>query len=263
MTQISRYIICFAIYSIIGWAYETIVCSIEARKLVKRGFLHGPYCPIYGTGAMACVLLFSGISNIPALFAAGMVVTSAIEYFTSWAMEKLFYARWWDYSDRRFNLNGRICLLGAVVFGAMTVLLIRFIHPAVYALTGRISGVPCITVACVFLALFTADTVFTVMHINALNGKLRELQARTESALEEYKTRAKENVGELKSNLQADIKTRTEKIKLSKDNLRISIRDRRLLRSFPKFKSTRYSAALNEMKNEWMTRISQRRGGKK
>ena len=108
----------FFMYSFCGWLMETALCSFQEKRFVNRGFLNGPFCPIYGCG-IVLILIFllpvrDGIDKlwvaVPVIFAAGAFLASVVEYFTSWLMEKLFHARWWDYSHFRFNLNGRICL---------------------------------------------------------------------------------------------------------------------------------------------------------
>ena len=124
MKTIETWFLWLMIYSIIGWVYESTICSIGHRKLINRGFLNGPYCPIYGTGAVLVLLVLGRIQNPVLLFFAGAVVTCSLEYLTSWLMEKLFHARWWDYSKRKFNIDGRVCLIGAVVFGAFSVVLV-------------------------------------------------------------------------------------------------------------------------------------------
>ena len=98
-----RVIFYFMIYSVVGWIYETTLCSITDRHFVNRGFLNGPYCPIYGSGALLDVLILGRIENPFLLFILGVLVTCSLEYLTSYVMEKLFKARWWDYSDKKFN----------------------------------------------------------------------------------------------------------------------------------------------------------------
>ena len=108
----------FVLYSFIGWMYESILCSVAGKKLVNRGFLNGPVCPVYGTGAVAVVFVLSPLKDKPlALFLTSALLTTSLEYLTSWAMEKLFHARWWDYSKRFLNIHGRVCLRGFVAFG--------------------------------------------------------------------------------------------------------------------------------------------------
>ena len=106
------YILCFFAYSFLGWVCECIYCSIPAKKFINRGFLEGPYCPIYGCGAMLVIYLLTPFAAKPLLlFVAGILVTSALEYITSWLMEMFFHTKWWDYSTYPFNINGRICLI--------------------------------------------------------------------------------------------------------------------------------------------------------
>ena len=125
----------FMIYSVVGWIYESILCSVAQKKFINRGFLNGPYCPIYGSGAVLVILVLGKLTNPFLLFFAGALLTCSLEYLTSFVMEKLFHARWWDYSKRKFNINGRVCLIGAVVFGAFSTVLVLWIHPLVTKLT--------------------------------------------------------------------------------------------------------------------------------
>ena len=120
-------------YSFAGWCGEMVYCSIGQRKLCeKRGFLNGPICPIYGHGALVVLIVLRGGCESPvATFFLGALLTSAVEYITSYAMEKLFHMRWWDYSRYRFQLNGRICLLNSSLFGLASVVLCHGIGPAV------------------------------------------------------------------------------------------------------------------------------------
>ena len=107
--EIEKYILLFMIYSFLGWLMEVITVSVEAKKVVNRGFLIGPYCPIYGIGAVLITLVLSRYKYDPlVLFVMTMVSCGVLEYLTSWAMEVIFKARWWDYSHEKFNLDGRI-----------------------------------------------------------------------------------------------------------------------------------------------------------
>ena len=97
------YILYFFIYSMLGWVCECLYCGIGAKRFVNRGFLEGPYCPIYGWGALFVLYALRPFrDHIVLLFLAGMVGTSVLEYVTSYVMEKLFHSKWWDYSQRRF-----------------------------------------------------------------------------------------------------------------------------------------------------------------
>ena len=136
--MIASYFLWFFLYSLFGWTYETTLCSITERKFVNRGFLNGPYCPIYGAGALLVIVLFGKMTNPFQLFLCSAVVTCVLEYLTSYCMEKLFHAKWWDYSSHRFNLHGRICLEGGLIFGLLSVLIVLFVHPFVGKMTSLI-----------------------------------------------------------------------------------------------------------------------------
>lgn len=136
---ICRYFFWFVLYSFFGWLTETLLYMLRDRKVVKRGFLFGPLCPIYGFACCLCVLaLYGRIRNLFLLFLAGMAITSALEYATHFVMEKVFHAMWWDYSNRRFNLKGRIYLKGCLLFGALILLVIHVIQPLFVLLTDLI-----------------------------------------------------------------------------------------------------------------------------
>ena len=118
ITQIENYIALFFIYSFLGWLMESIKLSIPSKKFINRGFLIGPYCPIYGCGVVLITILLQKYhDDIPATFFLSMMICGTLEYATSYIMEKIFKARWWDYSARRFNINGRICLETLIPFG--------------------------------------------------------------------------------------------------------------------------------------------------
>lgn len=128
--NIEIYFMLFMIYSVEGWIMECTLGLIEKHKFVNRGFLIGPYCPIYGFGVLSVSLLLSKISNnIILLFLLSTLICGTLEYLTSYFMEKIFKARWWDYTRRKFNINGRVCLETLIPFGIISVLIICFANP--------------------------------------------------------------------------------------------------------------------------------------
>ena len=111
-------VVSFFIYSFCGWIWESLICPIATgHKIHNSGFLAGPCIPIYGSGAIVVCALFPVSKDWSLIFIEGAIVACTIEYLTSYFMEKMFHARWWDYSQMRFNLNGRICLEGFFIFG--------------------------------------------------------------------------------------------------------------------------------------------------
>ena len=124
------YFLLFIIYSFMGWIMEIIDNIIVKHKIVNRGFLLGPYCPIYGFGCLSLIFFLSNYKSDPIiLFFMAIVICSILEYSTSYIMEKLFKLRWWDYTDKKFNINGRICAETMIPFGLLGTLVICIINP--------------------------------------------------------------------------------------------------------------------------------------
>ena len=120
----------FIMYSFLGWLLEVICKLVEKKKFINRGFLIGPICPIYGCGSILIILLLERYkSNLFILFGMAIIICSILEYMTSYIMEKLFNLRWWDYSSKKYNLNGRICLNTMIPFGILGCVVIYIINP--------------------------------------------------------------------------------------------------------------------------------------
>ncbi|MEG2144678.1 MAG: putative ABC transporter permease [Oscillospiraceae bacterium] len=259
------------IYSFVGWVYESTLCSITGRKLVNRGFLNGPICPIYGFGAVATVFFLqsSAEGNVAVLFVAGAVLTCTLEYITSWAMEKLFQTRWWDYSHFKFNINGRVCLEGALAFGFMAVLLLKLFHPIV---AGLVEKIPRLWQNILFVLLLTAvsaDTFVTIRSILSLNDKLGEIQAainlekkKNEQRLERLRISIAERNAELKELLEEHSLVINQPLinkfessefyseRISRLLQQRKYNERRLLKAFPRMQSIKNGDALLSLKNK-------------
>lgn len=197
----------FVFYSFAGWVYESILVSCQERRWVNRGFLNGPLCPIYGTGAVAGVVVLGGVRNPVVLFVLSMVGASILEYFTSWAMEQLFHARWWDYSHFRFNLNGRMCLLGAVVFGIAGVIIVDVIQPVVEQMTMMVPLRIIHMVCAVLSVLIIIDTIVTVCGIVDFEQSLERFKvvaSRYGDAMREKVTDAVSGAAEMANGVVGD-----------------------------------------------------------
>ena len=143
--------ILFWLYSFLGWLMETTLVSLQSKKIINRGFFMGPYCPIYGTGGVL-LLVLSPYKDSPFLvFILSIVICSIIEYLTSYILEMIYKVRWWDYSNRMFNLNGRVCLFNSICFGLLGMLMVSYLNP-------------------VFLNLITSlsDTILTIIALTIL-----------------------------------------------------------------------------------------------
>lgn len=162
----------FFLYSILGWIYETIFRSVRTLKWDNRGMLIGPYCPIYGVGAVLDVLLCGRMPNAGAVFFTCMIGSAVLEYTTSYATERLFHAVWWDYSDVPLNIKGRICLPCSLGFGAAGLLVLYGIHPYMVRITNPIPLYWQELAALLIMAVFAADCALTADSLAALNVKL-------------------------------------------------------------------------------------------
>lgn len=157
------YFLLFISYSILGWIMEVILTCIKSKKFVNRGFLIGPYCPIYGWGALLItILLRKYTSDIVALFALGMILCAILEYFTSYLLEKIFKARWWDYSTKKFNINGRICLNTMIPFGLLGVIMMRIINPTFLSIYNSISPKNLSIIVIIILVIYLIDNIISI-----------------------------------------------------------------------------------------------------
>ena len=282
MKTIETWFLWLMIYSIIGWIYESTICSIGQRKLINRGFLNGPYCPIYGTGAVLVLLVLGRLKNPVVLFFAGAVLTCSLEYLTSWLMEKLFHARWWDYSKRKFNIGGRVCLIGAVVFGAFSVVLILVLHPAIKSLTDRLTDTALNVICAILFVGIVSDLIVTVKGLLGthavfaeyavlLQQKRRELSEKLRLGAEEGRERIRERgseeltklreAAELGAEEREKIRRTTEEERdrfYAKLQMRLNAQQRRTINSFPQWKLTRNNEVLDGLR-EAMEKAKQRR----
>ena len=225
MNLVENWFLWFLFYSIVGWVWEVIICSIPQKKFINRGFLNGPYCPIYGWGACLDVAILGGIQQWWLIFILSVVLTGVLEYATSYIMEKLFHARWWDYSNRKFNINGRVCLLGMVIFGVFSVLLLKFLHPAVAHVTSLIPPVAKHIIFAVTAAGFLADNIITFVGIGGLAKKAKAL---AESIKTRYAQFAEES--QQKAASAAALRDFARR--------GLNAQERRVLHAFPKLRST-------------------------
>ncbi|HOZ53752.1 MAG TPA: putative ABC transporter permease [Bacilli bacterium] len=176
MQDIYTYFMLFTIYSILGWIIELVDLSILEKKLIKnRGFFIGPYCPIYGFGALIMTLFLTKYENDPVvLFFMAIIVTSILEYFTSVILEKVFNARWWDYSNMPFNINGRVLLINSLGFGFFGLILIYYFNPFLLNIFSKINYNIFQIISIILFIMFLLDAILsiTIMFKIKANTKL-------------------------------------------------------------------------------------------
>ena len=227
-SQISLLFIYWIIYSFIGWILETVYCSILSGKFEERGFLNGPLVPIYGFGAMIILATLLPYAFNPVLvFILGLILTSSLEYLTSYIMEKAFKMRWWDYSEMFMNINGRVCLLNSTMFGALSLILVEYIHPVIVALIANISMEYLNYIAIALFALVIIDFIASLRATLNLQSRLFELN------------NIKYEIEKLKSKLEGSYEIRLKELNDSYDTLKATLKTRevRLLKAFPRLKS--------------------------
>ena len=166
--MLSRYIILFMLYSCMGWIYETVFCTIKGKKWENRGFLFGPVCPIYGTGALILTILLETAEKNAfepkpwIVFLVSLLGSAILEFVTSWVLEKLFHAVWWDYSRLPLNLQGRISLFTSLGFGLAGLLILYVIAPFSLKITGCLTPLLTEILALILVFLFAGDLTLTV-----------------------------------------------------------------------------------------------------
>ena len=203
----------FTIYSFLGWVCESTYCSIGQKKLVNRGFLNGPFCPIYGFGALLVISILSPfVNNIPVLFIASIIVTSTLEYITSYVLEKIFHMSWWDYSTYKYNINGRVCLQNSLMFGLLSLFVMLVIHPAINDFVASINTKVAFALSVLFATYFIVDTIITAGTILHLNERLEKLHELHEDLFE----KRKKHLEVVKGHLQASLANQIEELGLSK-----------------------------------------------
>lgn len=260
-------ILYLGIYSFLGWVCECSYCSIGQNKIVNRGFMTGPFCPIYGFGAVLILTFLQFFpTSVLAIFIGGMILTSALEYFTSFAMEKIFNAKWWDYSGKRFNINGRVCLLNSTLFGFLCVILYFDIHPTVAKIIGSYENEFKMGFVTAFLIYFIVDFSVSMHTALGINAKFKRLDA-----IRQELERRHERLG-VKLDLQ-EFKERL--LSLGKDDVLVEefiaklknngFFERRLLSAFPQMENRKHPEYLKEIKNNMEKRVQklkEKRNGK-
>ena len=266
----------FFLYGCIGWCVEVVYAAVKEHKLVNRGFLCGPICPIYGFGMVGLVysvqlipLPDSGSMSAVSIFFIGMVLTTAIELVGGWVLYKLYHIRWWDYSKMKYNLGGYICPQFSLLWGLGSVLMIKVVHPLLARGSNPMPFRVMLILDIVLLIIFVVDVIVSTAAAIGLNkylSEIDELRARlrvtsdklttvlgtgamtADTILDEQKLQlalakleGRENAAELRAEATARVAELREKLAAVD---RHPLSTRRLLRAFPNMKSLNYAETL-------------------
>ena len=182
MYEFSLLALFLACYSFLGWIAEVLFVFVTTQKLQNRGFLTGPFLPIYGVGAvLLVVLVIPYVANPFLVFLATVVITSALEFFTHLALDKIFHIKLWDYSGKRFNLQGRICLENSLLFGVLGLALIYVIHPLLNDLLRALPHDAAIAIAWTLIGILIIDAANSFRSL----GKVRPVLDHVAGTLEQ------------------------------------------------------------------------------
>lgn len=284
LVEVLRLFIYFFIYSIFGWVLESVYKTIYEKKWVNSGFLHGPLCPIYGTGAIMMILFLSSFkNNIFLLFLVGFVVLSIWEYFVGWLLEKLFNTKYWDYTKNKFNIKGRVCLYNSIIWGLLGTIFVRLIHPIIENKIVLLDNDILFYIDLILIILMIIDTVISIIKVTSINkaiDKFKDIGENLKERLEELKDlnikqelnaqklkqatlekieNVKDEIGEkledVKEGLEEKIKgieKSIDELKLKQDaiNMDFYSKAKRLKKAFPTMKSEKMSIFVNQKVDE-------------
>lgn len=171
--MLSTYCLLFIIYAFLGWCGELLLSLIILKRCVNRGFLTGPWCPIYGVVSVALTLLLSNVKSWILVFLLSMIICSFIEYLSSLILEKIFKMRWWDYSKEFLNINGRICLSYALLFGVAGILVIKIGNPIILKIFEIVPNFLESILAFILITIFVINVIFDGFRIFKLKNEAK------------------------------------------------------------------------------------------
>ncbi|WP_236785978.1 putative ABC transporter permease [Anaerococcus ihuae] len=180
---INRYIIFYFLFALLGWVWESIYCTAQNQKWQNRGFLYGPLCPIYGFGSIFALFAYDLINegileklSLLQIFIVGFFVSMVLEYPTSYILEKLFHARWWDYTDVPLNLNGRTSVPTSVGFGLAAILVMDYLIPKAEDFYYILPEILAIILPFILIAIHSSDITLTVVNLTNFQKELDEIE---------------------------------------------------------------------------------------
>ena len=242
-----KYLYYFFIYSFLGWCLEVCYAALNTETFVNRGFLNGPYCPIYGVGVVIVILLvFPLRKNMLLLYVASVVLTSVLELVTGFALEKIFHYRWWNYSDVPFNIDGYVCLKFSLMWGIACIIVVDVIHPLVDDFVRWIPHFIGKILLGIMIVMMAIDLVATVETVLKLNSRLEKI--------DKIAVDIHDFSNDIGSKLTTDFLATDKKLKdldQKKEDLlkKLDWGQRRMLKAFPTMKSSHHNESFKDMQN--------------
>lgn len=245
----------FIIYSFFGWVMESVLKTCIQKKPVNSGFLYGPFCPIYGFGAIIMFLFLQGFKERPILlFIIAFFILSLWEYIVGWALEKIFHTKYWDYTENKFNIRGRVCLMNSLFWGFLGVVFIRYMHPYIIERVDAINETELVILTVILITIMLVDAIISAIKVNDISISLEKLKEITDSIKEKLEELDKKQIN--KENIQQTIEDL--KYKQTKIKRRLLRRTNRLKKAFPTMKSDAIEK-INEFLKEKKENIRGRR----
>ena len=237
----------FFVYESIGWMIEVGYNAVHSGRFINAGMLSGPWCPIYGFGACAVLLFLSDIANTNKLllFFGSMLIASIIELVTGFVLEKLLHRKWWDYSDRRLNLGGYICLEYSLLWGMCCFVLYEAIHPLLRHLIGFLPAKLAWTITVVLFLLLLVDVVNMVATLLGLNKKWKY-----SAKISQDMQKVSDQIGERVFEHTRDLEEKRQKLHESEAAKRIEKRREKLLHRWLAFSEKRMLNAFPHLMHE-------------
>lgn len=276
----------FIIYAFLGWCTEVSYAALDTGRFVNRGFLNGPYCPIYGCGVVIVVAILTPLKeNLFILFAGSFLLTSVLEFITGFLLEKVFHNKWWDYSNKPFNIMGYVCLKFSIYWGLACTFIMDILHPIIYKAITMIPFVVGVVLLVIMMTAFTIDmcvTVSTILKFNKQLKLLNDVAVQIHKLSDEIGENIYENVNtvlEKSEEFQENHAELIEKVSETKEKIsekkaaysealkeKLQLREelnqkyqkllenknkgfKRLLKAFPDMKSRNENDALNRFRN--------------
>ena len=235
----------FVIYSFLGWILESIVRTICERRIINTGFLIGPFCPIYGFGAIIMILFLDRFkNNIFLLFFISIIILTLWEYIVGVLLEKLFHTKYWDYSDHKCNYKGRICLTNSIAWGVLGVLFINYIHPFMIQILGHVDFMYIAIIATIIAVILLIDAIISVIKVKNIKStleKIEEINEQIKQKLAESKDKEKISANDNLQHLINNLKTRRDRTMRH-----LYRRAYRLKKAFPAINTKEFTEILNK-----------------
>lgn len=274
----------FFVYGFLGWCTEVAFAACKEHHFVNRGFLNGPFCPIYGFGVSLVIIFLTPYrSNLILLYITSIILVTLLEGITGWAMDKIFHNKWWDYSNMPLNIGGYVCLPFSLVWGIACIAIMNLIHPLIHhvlALMPRTLGIVLIVLFGILLIIDTCVTTSAIFkfnrqleHMEKIAAELHDLSnqlgeniysttVRALEAADDLQEKARdvvEDFHEKQQDAAENIHARTEELRYRYNELKQRYNEfnqntgritRRLLRAFPALESRRHKEHLIEIRRQ-------------